>query len=89
MTNEPMDRDWLWALAASWARGQSFGPWAHGVDPEDAARIEVIRDLIVKYDSHDELSDQEILDLATRDLAFRVIEAPQSPRRTDERRSTP
>jgi hypothetical protein len=58
-----------WALTSSWARGQSFGPWAHGAEPEEAERIEAIRDLIVKYDPNDELSDQEILDLAVADLA--------------------
>jgi hypothetical protein len=57
-----------WGRAAAWARGQSFGPWEQGVEAEEAERIEVIRDLILKYDPNDELSDQEILDLAVADL---------------------
>jgi hypothetical protein len=36
------DRRLRWARAASWARGQSFGPYAHGIGEEEAERIEEI-----------------------------------------------
>ena len=35
-----------WCRAASWARGQSMGPYAHGLDRAEAKRIETLRDRI-------------------------------------------
>jgi hypothetical protein len=43
---EPMDL--RWCRAAAWAREQSMGPYAHGLDLAEAKRIEVLRDRILE-----------------------------------------
>jgi hypothetical protein len=42
----PMDL--RWCRAAAWARQQSMGPYAHGLDFAEARRIEVLRDRIIE-----------------------------------------
>jgi hypothetical protein len=45
-TTTKQDEYWRWARAASWARAQSFGPWAHGCERQEAERITLIHDWI-------------------------------------------
>ncbi len=43
------EREMRWGRAASWARGQSFGPRAHGLPEEECKRIEDLADFLSEF----------------------------------------
>jgi hypothetical protein len=66
------DTELRWARAAAWAREQSFGPYAHGVDEPEARRIEALRDRILEVGEETAWREYDVL-TRTDDVNLHII----------------